>query len=146
MTEAVMESVVETLRVNIHGLSEQKLSKLLSTSIQACTCMRFIIDGLDECERDVQQAITDTLCHFSTVGTPLVNVLITCRDEGHLMIKLSKFDRLHISRQNSAADVQSYISHAIASSLSSGSMIIHDPALKEEIISKLVSKAQGMYV
>ncbi len=146
MTEAVVESVIETLRVNIHGLSEQKLIQLLSTSIQACACMRVIIDGLDECERDVQHSVTDTLCHFSTVGTPLVNVLITCRDEGHLLTKLIKFDRLHISCQNSAADVQSYISHAIASSISSGSLIIHDPALEEEVISKLVSKAQGMYV
>ena len=146
MTEKIVESIIETLRVNIHGLSEQKLTNLLSTAIQSCAGLYIILDGLDECERDVQQAITITLSRLMTIGHPVIKFLVTCRDEGHLLTRFSNFNRLEISSQASAADIQSYISHAVTTSLLSGDLTLHNPALEEEIISKLVDKAQGMYV
>lgn len=146
MTEAVGKNAIETLKSNAHGLGEQKLTNLIRDAIQSCAGLHIIIDGLDECERNVQQAVTNTLCQLLKIGHPIVKTLITCRDEGHLLTELGTFGRLHISSHASAADIQSYISHAIASSLSSGRLTIRNRALKEEIVSKLVEKAQGMYV
>ena len=146
MSEAIVKSVIETLRANNNGLSEQKLTNLISNAIQYCAGLHIIVDGLDECERDVQQAVTNTFCRLLTVEHPLIKLLFTCRDEGYLLTSLSHFNRLQISHRASAADIQSYISHAIAQSLSSGDLTIRNPALKEEIISKLFDKAQGMYV
>ena len=146
MTENVVNNVVETLKSNIHGLSEQKLTDLIYTAIQSCAGLHIIIDGLDECERNAQQEITKTLYRLLTVGRPIVKVLVTCREEGHLLTGFSDFCRLHISVQASAADIESYICDAIASSLLSGDLALRNPALKGEIISKLVNKAQGMYV
>ena len=146
MSETMVKSVVETLRVDINGLSEQKLTTLICNAIQCCADLHVIIDGLDECEKVAQQAVTGTLCRLLTFEHPLVKILFTCRDEGHLLTSLSHFSRLQISHRASAADIQSYISHAIASSLSSGDLTIRNPALKEEVISKLIDKAQGMCV
>ena len=144
LTEAVVKSIIETLRSNVHGLDEQKLTDFICAAIQSCAGLHVIIDGLEECERDTQQAVTKFLCRLLTTGHPVVKVLITCRDEGHLLTGLSGFGRLHISSQASAADIESYISHAIASSLSSGDLTLRNRALKEEIISTLMEKAQGM--
>ena len=146
MTEAIEKVVVEIIKSNIHGLSEQKLADLIYTAIQSCEGLHVIIDGLDECERCSQQEITKTLHRLLTVGLPIVKVLVTCRDEGHLLTRFNDFCRLHISTRDSAADMQSYIFHAIASSLSSGDLTLRNPALKGEIVSKLLDKAQGMYV
>ena len=144
MTEAIVKGIIETLRSNVHGLDAQKLTDLICAATQSCAGLHVIIDGLDECDRDAQKAVTKLLCRLLTIGHPVVNVLITCRDEGHLLNELSGFRRLHISSQASAADIESYISHAIASSISSGDLILRNRAIKEEIISKLLEKAQGM--
>lgn len=146
MTDAIVNSVVETLRVNTNGLGEQKLINFISNAVQSYPGLYVIVDGLDECERDVQHAVTNTLGRWLAFGYPLIKVLFTCREEGHLLTRLSDFGRLQISYHASAADIKSYIAHAVASSLSSGDLTLHNPSLKEEIISTLVTKAHGMYV
>ena len=146
MTESDIKSVVEAYKANTHGLGEQQLTILLKAAIQSCAGLQIVMDGLDECERGVQQAVTDTLCEFLAIGSPLTKVLVTSRDEGYLQTKLDKFDRLPISSEASAADIQSYITCSVGSRLSSGDLTIRSPALKEQIISKLIAKAQGMCV
>ena len=146
MSEDAVKSVIETLRYDIHALSEQKLISVLCDVIQSCAGLYFIVDGLDESERDGQQAVTNTLFRLMTIGQPFVKVLVTCRDEGYLLTELSSFDRLQVSSHASAADIQSYVSHSIASRLSSGELTFRNPTLREEIVDKLSGKAQGMYV
>ena len=146
LSEYIVKNVVEILRVNVNGLSERKLTDLICNAIQSCPGLHVFVDGLDECERSVQLEVTGTFCRLMNIGLPLIKVLITCRDEGHLLTKLDNFSRLQITSHASAADIQSYISHAVTSSLSSGDLTLRNPALKEEIISKLIKKAQGMYV
>ena len=146
LNEDTVKSVVETLRNNIHGLSEQKLLDVLCSAVRSCAGLHVVIDGLDECERDGQQAVTNTLFRLMKIGQTTVKVLVTCRDEGHLLTELSSFDRLQVSSHASAADIQSYVSHTIASRLSSGQLTFRNPTLGDEIVSKLSDKAQGMYV
>ena len=144
--EDTVKSVIETLRTNIHGLSEHKLLGVLCSAVHSCASLHLVIDGLDECESNGCEAVTDTLCRWLTVAQSLVKVLLTCRDEGHLLMKLSNFKRLHISRHASAADIQSYVFHAVTLRLSSGDLVLRNPALKTDIIAILSDKAQGMYV
>lgn len=145
LSETIVKSVVETLRLNTNGLSEEKLTDLMSNAVQSCEGLHVFLDGLDECEKGVQQELTGFLCRLMNIGHPLIRVLITCRDEGHLLTKLENSGRLQITSHASAIDMQSYISHAVTSSLSSGDLTLRNPAIKEEIISRLISKAQGMY-
>lgn len=147
MNEAIAQSVVEAFQKDVHGLSEQRLTDWICDVIQSCEGLHAIIYGLDECDRSVQQAIRKTLDRLLSVGHPVVvKVLFTCRDEGYLMTGLNNFGRLHVFTHASAADMQSYISHAIASSLLSGQLSLRSRTLKDEIIHKLTDKAQGMYV
>ena len=146
MSEDTVKGIVETVRHNIHALSEQKLISVLCDSVQSCAGLHLLVDGLDECERDGQQAVTKTLFRLMTIAHSFVQVLVTCRDEGHLLTELSRFDRLHVSGDASAADIQSYVSHSIASRLSSGELTFRNPILGEEVVTKLSAKAQGMYV
>ena len=144
MTEGTINTVVETLKENVHGLSEQMLTNLIYAAVQSCGGLCVIVDGLDECERKVQEAITSTLFHLVTIDNTIVKVLVTGRDEAYLLKRLSSFSRLHISSHASKADIRSYISHAIVSNLSSGDLFLRDQALKDQIIARLAEKAQGM--
>ena len=146
LTEDAISTVIKTVKENVHGPDEKTLTNLLYATVQFCPGLRVIVDGLDECERNVQEAITSTLCHLVTIGDTVVKVLITGRDETHLLARLRGFSRMHISSQASRADIRSYISHSIVSSLASGSLILRNQALKDEISSRLVDKAQGMWV
>ena len=144
LTEDAINTVITTVKENVHGPDEEMLTNLLYTAVQSCPGLRVIVDGLDECERSVQEAITSTLCHLVTVGDTVVRVLITSRDETHLLARLRGFGRVHISSHASRADIRSYISHSIISSLESGNLTLQNQALKDEIISRLAEKAQGM--
>ena len=144
MTEGAIDTVVETLKENVHGLSERMLTNLIYAAVQSCVGLHVILDGLDDCERNVQETITSTLCGLMTNGGTVVKVLITGRDETKPLKRLSVFSRLHISSDASTAEIRSYISHAIVSNLSSGNLTLRDQALKDEIISRLAEKAQGM--
>ena len=144
LTEDAITTVIKTVRENVHGPSEQMLTNLLYAAVQSCPGLRVIVDGLDECERNVQEAITSTLCHFMTIGNTVVKVLITGRDETHLLARLRGFSRLHISSHASRADIRSYISHSIVSKIASGNLTLRNQDLKHEIISRLAEKAQGM--
>lgn len=147
VNEAIAQSVVEAFQKDVHGLSEQRLTDWICDVIQSCEGLHAIIYGLDECDRSVQQAIRKTLDRLLSVGHPVVvKVLFTCRDEGYLMTGLNNFGRLHVFTHASAADMQSYISHAIASSLLSGQLSLRSRTLKDEIIHKLTDKAQGMFL
>lgn len=146
MSEDTVKTVVETLRTNVHGLSEQTLLALLCSAVHSCAGLHIVLDGLDECESNRSDAVTDALSRWTTVGQSLVKVLVTCRDEGHLLMKLSNFERLHISSHASAADIQSYVSCVISSRLSSGDLILRSATLKKDIIAILSAKAKGMYV
>ena len=144
LTEDAITTVIKTVKENVHGPSEQMLTNLLHAALQSCSGLRVIVDGLDECERNVQEAITGTLCHLVTVGDTFVKVLITSRDETHLLARLRGFGRVHISSHASKADIRSYISRSIESNLASGNLTLQNQALKDEIIFRLAEKAQGM--
>ena len=105
LTEVIVREIVDTLKVNINGLSEPKLTSLIVSAIESSAGLHVIIDGLDECERDVQQVVTSTLSRFLTGGQPLLKVLITSRDEGFLLGKFENFGRLQVISHASAADM-----------------------------------------
>ena len=144
LTEDAINTIVKTVKENVHGPDEKMLTNLLYATIQSCPGLSVIVDGLDECERNVQEAITGTLCHLVTIGDTVVKVLITSRDETYLLARLRGFSRMHISSDASRADIRSYISYSIVSSLASGNLTIQNQALKNEMIARLAEKAQGM--
>ncbi|KAM0801847.1 hypothetical protein BDR22DRAFT_804454 [Usnea florida] len=144
LTEDAITTVIKTVKENVHGPKEQILTNLLYAAVQSCAGLRVIVDGLDECERNMQEAITSTLCHLMTLRDTVVKVLVTCRDETHLLARLRGFGRVHISSHASRTDIRSYISHSIESNLASGNLTFQNKALKDEIISRLAEKAQGM--
>lgn len=144
MDETVVGKIVEKLRYNVKGLNEQGFSNLLIDTIKSCGGLHIILDGLDECPREVQQTLVSLLQHLMTNRHVHVKVFMTCRDEGHLLRDLSQFNRLHVSARASANDIESYISNAVESKISAGQLTLRNETLKIDIIAKLKAKAQGM--
>ena len=144
LTEYAINTVIKTVKENVHGPDEKMLTELLYAAVQSRPGLCLIVDGLDECERNVQETITSTLCHLVTIGNTVVKILMTGRDETHLLSRLRGFGRLQIFSHASRADIRSYISHSIVSRIESGNLTLRNQTLKDEIISRLADKAQGM--
>ena len=144
MSESAIEEIVEAFKRAVQEPHEERLNELLLMSVSSCAILHIIIDGLDECERPTQKTILESLRHMKALGQPNINLLVTSRDEDHLLQWLYGFQMLHVSSAATATDIQRYVSNAIQSSLTSGELTLRDPELEQVIVSRLVEKAQGM--
>ena len=144
IAEPIVDQIVQKLRYNVNGLNEKELIDLFCATVQPYNGLHIILDGLDECPRSSQQTFVSLLHELALERNANLKVLVTCRDEGHLLQDLSRYSRIHISAESSAGDIQSYITHSVTLKLSSGSLTLRNESLKQEIISTLASKAHGM--
>ena len=75
-----------------------------------------------------------------------MKVFVTCREEERPLRYLGGFEKIKLSATASADDITSYITSTIRLSIEVGDLTLRNSALEADIVSKLVAKAQGMYV
>jgi hypothetical protein len=105
-----------------------------------------ILDGLDECGKDVQQDIllaVNRLAHFHQT---IVKVFVSTREDTQIANPLRGYPCVHMSEARLRGDIIQFVEETVKLKLHSGELLIRDPALEQEIISTLVTKSQGMYV
>ena len=144
MPDSAIETVVDKLKYNANGLDEEELVELLLNIFQSCRDLRLFVDGLDECSRPVQRTIVSFFKQLTVSDRSSVKILVTCRDEGYLLKDLSQYRQMRLSPEASTEDIKAYISDAVNLKLSSGDLYLGNMALRQEIVSALVAKAQGM--
>ena len=144
MSDSAIETVVDKLKYNPNGLDEEELANLILSIAQSCRDLRLFVDGLDECAKPVQQNIITFFRNLTASGHSSVKILVTCRDEGYLLKDLSQYRQVRISPEASIEDIKFYISNTVNLKLSSGALCLGNMALRQEIVSTLVAKAQGM--
>lgn len=105
-----------------------------------------IIDGLDECEKDVQQDILYAIEKIIELDEYTIKVWISSREDTDIMNELKKYPSIHIAETKVAGDIANYVEVAVKAKLQSGELFIRDQNLEEEIISTLTTKSQGMFL
>ena len=146
MQETLIDKIVKSFKQNPHGMPEKQLQTLAVQAIETCKSQRVnvVCDGLDECEQYDQRTICNMLNYLATSDKSCIKVLITCRDEERPLMYLKAFNKLHLTADISHADMEVFVIGAVQSCIERGEMTLRNSALKQEIISELVLKADGM--
>jgi hypothetical protein len=107
-----------------------------------------ILDGIDEVDEGNRKVLFSSLNKLINDGGPTLKLLISCREDATLSLKISGMTTFRISMQPSrlAPDIEDYVSYTIEALLESGHLVIQDPSLKGILIDKLAEGARGMCV
>ena len=134
------QSVIDEARVP----GEALLQRSILSAIEACPGLYIVIDGLDECEKEARRdaiALIETLLVHKEAA---VKTFVACRDDEHILRSLDAYPRIQLSEKMMATDINAYITGTVRHKVKSGELGINNPALEDEIVTELVTKAHGM--
>ena len=103
-----------------------------------------VVDGLDECEKPAWQAILKAFMHLKDIQQSGIKIFVSCVEEGPLSHHLAKFAYLQLSQAATIEDIKVFVTSSVRSRVEDGELRIRNPKLEQEIVSELVSKANGM--
>lgn len=133
-----------TAHIGLDGLERRakpdELCELIRSLAMHLDESMIIVDGLDEISRD-RSDVTRLLAELSKCLS--IKVILSSRPEIDIRRRLSSFTPISIAA--CSADLQLYVASEIEKRISSGSLTISDPLLKEEIMRTLVERAEGMF-
>jgi len=105
-----------------------------------------LIDGLEECATKVQEEISFVVKQIMS-SESIVKVFISSREGATIFTSLNEFPCIRFSEANLTHDITMFVRKTIRSKLRSGDLpaAINHPALQQDIISVIVTKAHSMY-
>jgi len=118
------------------------LLKLLQDMAQCFDDVRLIVDGLDECGDDAEEA-SESLKMLATEHYDTISLALLSRDETPIRAHLGPPTCTHIEIAAQTKDIEHFV-RAEVELRSKKTLRIKSPGLKDMIIEILVSKAQGM--
>jgi len=104
-----------------------------------------VIDGLDECRKETQSNIL-LMTHGMARVHGCSKFIFTSREEEIITISLRDYQRLNISASNNSEDIDAFIEASVKCNIDSGKLVIDQPWLKLEVLSRLKEGAHGMLV
>ena len=124
--------------------SENALADIFYSVVASRPQLYVVCDGLGECENSVWKAILNILERLGAMGRCRVKIFITCVEEGSVSHHLASHACIQLSREATAEDIRSFITSSVRSRIDSGELRIRNPKLEQDIISGLISRANGM--
>ncbi|KAF2113185.1 hypothetical protein BDV96DRAFT_601378 [Lophiotrema nucula] len=127
--------------------SKPKADEFSQVIEQMASCfddLRLIVDGLDECG-DCTRAIAKLLRGLSRCSTSNIALALLSRNEPDISDVFSPPHSEHIEVAAHTEDVEHYVRTEIETRTEDRKLRIRNAALKEEVVSRLVAKAQGMF-
>ncbi|KAL8797124.1 MAG: hypothetical protein Q9195_000591 [Heterodermia aff. obscurata] len=129
-------------------LGARKLIDLVCFAVKSSSPTFVVLDGLDECEKEIRQQMIDLFCHLSKLKDAVCKILILCRDEDQLLNlrTLQGIPRIRITPIALEGDIKSFVTGSVRSRVQSGELRMRNPDLEKEIVTELVNKAHGMFL
>jgi hypothetical protein len=105
-----------------------------------------VLDGIQECEVDVQRTVLKVLAQLASSASPLVKVFITCRGDMAKMIPKSFRSVIcqAVRPTNVDADITTYVEETLLQKIEDGDLAVGSEDLVAEILRTLVNQADGM--
>lgn len=123
---------------------ENALGNVFCTNVALRSDIFIIFDGLDECEKTVWQEILKLFKQLAEIQQSAVKIFITCVEEGPVAHRLTASAHVQLSPRATAEDIRAFVESSVASKIEYGDLKISNPRLEQDIISELVSKANGL--
>ncbi|KUJ10376.1 ankyrin [Mollisia scopiformis] len=121
-----------------------EMEDLFKRLSQYFECLTVVIDGIDECsEHGDRLDILRTLSTLTSHEDGNIKVIYTSRNEIDIRRHFESFDSISIAARGN--DLELYVAATIETRMQNKTLRMRDPALKEIIISTIVSKANGMF-
>lgn len=123
--------------------TNHELLKLLKSLSRHFECVMVIVDGLDECSLPEERGnILHSLAILNVPEHGTIKTIYTSRDDVDIKRHFSGYNSLAIAARGS--DLELYVAAQIELRVKNRSLRLKNPGLKEVIIDRIVSKAQGM--
>ena len=134
------QSVIDEARVP----GEALLRRSILSAIEACPGLYVIIDGVDECEKEARRDAIVLIEALLVHKRAAVKMFVSCREDEHLLRSLDVHPCIQLSETMMDNDINAFITGTVRSKVESGELRINNPALEDEIVAELVTKAHGM--
>ena len=134
------QSVIDEARVP----GETLLQKSILSTVEAFRGLYVILDGLDECENETRRDVITLIERLLVHNEAAVKIFVSCREDEHILRSLDVHPCIQLSETMMAIDIDAFITGSVRSKVKSGELRINSPALEEEIVVELVTKAHGM--
>lgn len=122
----------------------KELIAIICTAVESFPEIFIVIDGLDECKKNVWQDVLVLIKDLIQKKTPCVKIFVSCREEDQILQGLAQYSHIQISTEVVSRDISAFIQGTVRSRLDSGDLKIHNSTLEKDITQKLEAKAQGM--
>ena len=107
-----------------------------------------VIDALDECDHATRYMLMDALDEILQRSSTVLKLLISSRDDGDIVCRLSGSINLYISADDNRYDIERFIDDRLAAAVRSRRILNGNasPTLVNSIAEVLKRDARGMYV
>lgn len=132
------------------GLEPSKLSATycidLILALTDQTPATLVIDALDECEPTRRYELLNALHTIIDESPSVIKILVSSRDDADLVSRLRRFPNIQISERDNGEDIQRFIHTEVHQAIQNRRLLNGRvaPPLKDRIVNKLVSGANGM--
>lgn len=131
-------------RINSSANNKRNLAEVIREMSACFGQVSIVVDALDECGKDVTEVVRQLYSLNANDGIN-IQTLFLSRDEHEIRTILAQtFTEVSIAAQSD--DLRRYVAVEVQRQTDTGALEFNNPALKEEIMEKLVSEAAGMYV
>ena len=142
--EKIEEQILQAYAHGTRSPSTKELVNILGQVLALRSRVMIVLDGLDECEKDVWREVVRAFELLRAAKTTVIQLFITCVEESEVLRVLHHHPRIHASPSVLAGDIESFVAKSVQSRIDSGDLKIHDRGLQREIVDELTSKANGM--
>lgn len=142
--EPLMAMIRNSYEDGLRTPETKELIAIVCAAVKLFSQVFIIIDGLDECNKNVWQDVLVLIKALIQKRTPCVKVFVSCREEDQILQGLAQYSHIQISSEAVSRDISAFIQGTVRSLLDSGDLKIHNPTLEKDITHKLEAKAQGM--
>ncbi|KAF5601296.1 heterokaryon incompatibility protein het-E-1 [Fusarium pseudocircinatum] len=130
-----------------HHLSTKPTAEMLTQTLhRICACFTrvyIIVDGIDECDDQVE-ANVECLAELAlSQGDDVINMALFSRDKSIIRTRLEK-DFAHVEIEAHTEDLQLYVASELNERIASKWLRLRDPNLKDSIMTRLVGEAKGI--
>ncbi len=124
--------------------AEKALTDIFYSSIALRSDICIILDGLEECEKSVWQSLMKILKALATMDRCNVKVFLTYVEEGPVAHHLEDAPCVQLSPEATGEDIRAFVTSSVRSKIEDRDLRIRNPKLEQDIVSQLVSRANGM--
>ena len=142
--ESLERRLISVSNYELGTLSIDDLSGVLFSACEYLPKLFVVIDGLDECTKDVLQQILDVIKRLAVCQSSVTKLFISSRDDIRIIESLKKYPVLKAPAANISSDMEIYVKGAVKDRIKSGDLIVRSPELELVIIAELTNKAHGM--